>query len=96
MASFEDYMLPCLNKKMFGIECMGCGLQRSISLVLQGELKEAFFMYPAVYSLIVLFGVITFSFFKSFKYSNKIITILAITNGVIIVGNFIFKTFFNH
>ena len=47
MASFEDYMLPCLNKKLFGIECMGCGLQRSISLILHGELKEAFFYVPS-------------------------------------------------
>ena len=96
MASIEDYMLPCLNKKLFGIECMGCGLQRSVSLLLQGEFKEAFFMYPAVYTLIALFGIIGLSFFKSFKYSNKIITVLAVINGIIIISNFIFKTFINH
>ncbi|MBU3822363.1 DUF2752 domain-containing protein [Flavobacteriaceae bacterium XHP0103] len=95
MTSIEDYMLPCLNKKLFGIECMGCGLQRSISLILHGEFKEAFFMYPAVYTLIALFSVIAFSLFKSFRYSNRIITILAITNGIIIIVNFIFKTFIN-
>ncbi|MGB0186631.1 MAG: DUF2752 domain-containing protein, partial [Flavobacteriaceae bacterium] len=23
-------MLPCLSKTLFGFECMGCGLQRSL------------------------------------------------------------------
>jgi hypothetical protein len=96
MASIEDFMLPCLNKKFFGIECMGCGMQRSILLVFQGKFEEAFFMYPAIYSLMVLMGVIVFSLFKNFKNSNKIITILAILNGVIILTNFILKTFINN
>lgn len=96
MASIEDFMLPCLNKKFFGIECMGCGMQRSILLVFQGKFEEAFFMYPAIYSLMVLMGVIVFSLFKNFKNSNKIITILAILNGVIILINFILKTFINN
>lgn len=96
MASIEDFMLPCLNKKFFGVECLGCGMQRSIALVFQGKFEEAFFMYPAIYSLIILSGVITLTLFKNFKHSTKIITILAILNGVIIITNFIFKTFINH
>ncbi|MGS0524465.1 DUF2752 domain-containing protein [Zobellia nedashkovskayae] len=30
-------MLPCLNKKLFGIDCPGCGLQRSIVLFFKGR-----------------------------------------------------------
>ncbi|MFA7446524.1 MAG: DUF2752 domain-containing protein, partial [Flavobacteriaceae bacterium] len=44
----EDYMLPCMNKKLFGIDCMGCGIQRSVALLLRGEFVEAFYMYPAI------------------------------------------------
>ena len=96
MASIEDFMLPCLNKKLFGVDCMGCGMQRAISLVFQGKFEDAFFMYPAIYSLMILSGVIAFTLFKNFKNANKTITILAILNGVIIVTNFIFKTFINN
>lgn len=96
MASIEDYMLPCLNKKFFGLECMGCGMQRAIALVFQGKFEDAFFMYPAIYSLIILSGVIVLSLFKTFKNSNKIITFLAILNGIIILTSFIFKTFINN
>lgn len=86
-------MLPCLNKKLFGVDCMGCGMQRSIALIFQGNFADAFYMYPAIYTLILLFGVIIINTFKNFKYANKIIIILAILNVVIIIGNFILKTF---
>lgn len=72
---------------------MGCGMQRSISLILHGNFVDAFYMYPAIYTLILLFGVIAVNTFKNFKYANKIIIILAILNVVIIIGNFILKTF---
>lgn len=93
MQAIEDYMLPCLNKKLFGVDCMGCGLQRSLAFILKGEFIEAFYMYPAIYTLILLFLVIAINTFKNFKYANKIIIILAILNVVIIIGNFILKTF---
>lgn len=92
-STLEEYMLPCLNKKLFGIDCMGCGMQRSISLIFHGNFVEAFYMYPAIYTLILLFGVIAINTFKNFKYANKIIIILAILNVIIIIGNFIMKTF---
>lgn len=87
----EDYMLPCLNKKLFGLECMGCGMQRSLSLILQGEFTAAFYMYPAIFTLILLAIVLIFNSIKNFKYANKIILTLVIINLTIIVGNFILK-----
>lgn len=94
MQNLEEYMLPCLNKKLFGLDCMGCGMQRSAVLVVKGEFLEAFNMYPAIYTLILLFGIIAFNTFKNFKYSSKIILILAVLNGITIVTSFIIKTFF--
>ncbi len=73
----EEYMLPCLNKKYLGFECMGCGLQRSVSLLFKGEFAEAFFMYPAIYPLIFLFGVLITNQFINFKFANKSIIFLA-------------------
>lgn len=94
MQSLEEYMLPCLNKELFGLDCMGCGMQRSIALILRGHFTEAFYMYPAIYTLILLFAVILVNAIQNFKYANKIILILAIINAVIIITNFIIKTFY--
>ena len=93
MSSLDDYMLPCLNKKIFGVECMGCGLQRSLSLIIQGEFSAAFYMYPAIYTLIPLALFIVTSFFLKFKYSNRIINTLAIASVLIIIISFINKKF---
>lgn len=89
----EDYMLPCLNKKLLGFDCMGCGLQRSVSLILNGKPIDAFFMYPAIYTLIVFFGFLIVNSFKNFKHSNKIIIILALTNVFIIVVSLLIKLY---
>ena len=91
----EDYMLPCINKTLFGIDCMGCGLQRSVALIFHGEFIAAFYMYPAIYSLLLLLAVAVINIFKKIKYFNKIITILAIITVSTIVINFLIKTFIN-
>ena len=66
----EDYMLPCLNKKMFGIDCLGCGMQRAFVLLFRGEFVEAFKMYPAIYTLIILALFILVNFKMKFKKSK--------------------------
>ncbi|MEO0571350.1 MAG: DUF2752 domain-containing protein, partial [Bacteroidota bacterium] len=48
----QDYMLPCATKQFLGFDCPGCGLQRSVLLLLQGDLIGAFYMYPAIFALI--------------------------------------------
>lgn len=72
---------------------MGCGMQRAALLVFKGDFADAFYMYPAIYTLILLFGVIAVNTFRNFKHAYKIILILAVLNGIIIIGNFIIKTF---
>ena len=84
-------MLPCLNKKLLGFDCMGCGLQRSISLIFQGDFVAAFQMYPAVYSLITLFLFIGINIFFKFRHSNKIIGALAILTVATIITSYIIK-----
>lgn len=91
MLSPEDYMIPCLSKKFLGFECLGCGLQRSVSLLFHGEFIEAFKMYPAIYILIPLFIIIGINIFYKFKNANKIINILAIVSISIIIVNYIIK-----
>lgn len=91
MLSPEDYMIPCLNKKLFGFECLGCGLQRSVALLFQGEFIAAFKMYPAIYTLIPLFLLVGINIFYKFKNDSKIINALAIISVSIVIVNYIIK-----
>ncbi|WP_412984768.1 DUF2752 domain-containing protein [Pontimicrobium sp. IMCC45349] len=90
-SSPEDYMLPCLNKKLFGLDCLGCGIQRSLSLIFQGEFIAAFKMYPAIYTLILLVCFLIFNIFYKFKHDYKIKMGLIILNVLIIVVSYIIK-----
>jgi hypothetical protein len=91
VVSPEDYMLPCITKNLFGFECLGCGSQRALSLLLHGEFISAFKMYPAIYTLIPLFLLIGINYFMKFKNDSKIISILAIVSISIILVSYIYK-----
>ncbi|MEJ1223398.1 DUF2752 domain-containing protein [Sediminicola sp. 1XM1-17] len=89
--SLDDFMLPCLNKKFLGIDCPGCGLQRAMALLLHGEFKEAFLMYPAIYPLIPLLGFVLYNNFYPVKHAGKVIITLTVITVSLIITNFIAK-----
>ncbi len=91
LLNLEDYMLPCLSKTFFGLECLGCGFQRSFLLLLNGNFIDAFKMYPAVYTLLVTFLFILLNFKLKFKHSKKIISRLAYLNLSIMIINYLIK-----
>ena len=87
----EDHLLSCQWKDTLGVECLGCGLQRSFIHLLKGEFTDAFFVYPAVYTLIgmlIFFGLhAKFNFLKG----DLILKWLLIINVIIIMASFIYK-----
>ncbi|MCG9972044.1 DUF2752 domain-containing protein [Christiangramia crocea] len=91
MTNIQEYMLPCLNKTLFGVECTGCGAQRAAVLLFQGKFTDAFFMYPAIYSLVILLVFLLFNLFYKFKYDYSIKMGLIIFNAVIIAIAYVIK-----
>ena len=93
LLAIEDYMLPCMSKQLLGMDCPGCGLQRAVVFLFQGEFLAAFKMYPAIYSIILLFGFLGLDFFFKIKYAHRISIFLMISTVVLILTNFILKFF---
>ena len=87
----EDFMLPCLNKQLLGIECMGCGIQRATLLVFKGDFLLAFNTYPAIYTLFLLALFLIFNLFIKFKYDYSFKMGLIILNVLIVVASYLFK-----
>lgn len=87
----KDLMLPCLNKQLFGIDCPGCGLQRSVLLLFKGDFLGAFYMYPAIYPLISLVLLLVVNQFFTIKYYQKLVIALSITSVAFILVNYIIK-----
>jgi hypothetical protein len=89
--NLEDYMLPCLNKKLFGLDCLGCGFQRSLLHVIKGDFIAAFNVYPAIYTLILLAIFLILNLKFKFKSGKKIIIIFTIINVLIIITSYFIK-----
>ncbi|NER16324.1 DUF2752 domain-containing protein [Spongiivirga citrea] len=91
VGDLDKYMLPCSTKKYLGFDCMGCGIQRSLALIYEGEFIAAFKMYPGIYGLLLLTIFIILNIFVKFKYSTKIITITAAITVATIIISYIIK-----
>ncbi|WP_373517607.1 DUF2752 domain-containing protein [Pricia sp.] len=87
----EDYMLPCLTRQFLGFDCPGCGLQRSVTFLLQGDFVAAFKMYPAIYPMLLLFSFIVIKRFVSIRFENTITFGLLLATFFAIFTNFILK-----
>ncbi|MBK6836430.1 MAG: DUF2752 domain-containing protein [Bacteroidetes bacterium] len=44
----KNHQLTCSIKSTFGFECPGCGTQRSIIALLEGNVAESFRLHPGV------------------------------------------------
>ena len=91
MSSPEDYMLPCLSKKLLGVDCLGCGIQRATVFLFDGEFSLALKMYPAIYTLFILAFFLIFNMFYRFKNDETIKIILVVLNIIIIIISYIIK-----
>lgn len=87
----DEYMIPCLNKQLFGVECLGCGIQRATALLFRGEFLAAFKMYPAIYTLIILILYLISTLFIKLKYDKHIKTVLILLNVLIIIVSYFIK-----
>ena len=87
----EDFMIPCINKTLFGVDCFGCGTQRAFLLILKGEFLEAFYMFPAIYTTILFFIILGLNFIDKSRNYHKLIISLAIINAIIMIVSYIYK-----
>ena len=48
------FLLPCPFKHLTGIDCPGCGFQRSVLALLKGNWMESWHYYPATVPILLL------------------------------------------
>lgn len=90
----EDFLLPCLNKQMFGMDCFGCGAQRALVLLLHGEFTAALKMYPAIYTLLLFAIFLVVNLFFKFKNDWFVKVGLIVLNAVVIIAAYAYKMSF--
>lgn len=84
-------MIPCMNKQLFGVDCLGCGTQRALLLLLNGDFVKAFHLFPAIYTTLLFFGVLALHFLDKSRNYNKLLIGLAIVNASIMIVSYLYK-----
>ena len=92
--NLEKYMFPCLSKTLFGIECLGCGFQRSFLLLMQGDFSGSFKMYPALLTTFLFLGILGLNFVDPSRNYKKPIIISAFINGSFMIAGYFFKHYY--
>ena len=90
----EKHQFPCWYKKYFGIDCPGCGMQRSIIELFKGNFIESFKLYPALIPTVILLSTLLLHLKFKFKYGAKILTWMFILVVLIVVISFMYKMIF--
>jgi hypothetical protein len=97
MEGFIDFLrhhlLTCPSKHIFHFDCPGCGMQRSVVYLLEGDLAKSFQMYPATIPILfcLIFTALHLKF--KFKYGPEIIKGTFAFSALIIVIFYIYKLF---
>ena len=87
-------MIPCISKTLFGLECLGCGFQRALLLLVQGNYRAAFEMYPAIYSSLILIFFIGLHYIDTKRnYKSVLLTFVTITI-LFMIGGYYYKHFY--
>lgn len=87
----EHHLLPCPTKYFFGMECPGCGMQRSIIELLRGNLIESIKLYPPLIPMLLMLVVLVINLKVNSAVWQKVLKYFFVANVAIILINYIFK-----
>lgn len=83
--------MPCLFKSITNFDCPGCGMQRSLILLMKGDMAASFFMYPALIPIILLFVFLILHVMLKIKNGAFILKYAYIFCTGIILVSYIYK-----
>lgn len=87
----HPFLIPCPFKKITGIDCPGCGFQRSVIELLNGHFAESFRLYPATIPLLCLFASSSVLYGYKVPGKHRFIQPLMYFTGYVIFLSYLYK-----
>ena len=88
---FKNHMLTCPSKGLLHMECPGCGMQRSILCLFEGDIRSSIHFHPAAIPMLALLLFTPMHLFFKFKYGAKIIVVFQLAIAIITTVFYIYK-----
>ena len=89
----QNHLLACPFKKLTGIDCPGCGFQRSIIALIKGDIKGSIHLYPAAIPLLATALFVLFAVKLNVDNRNIIKKTLYMVTGSVIMISYILKMY---
>ncbi|MFI5139848.1 MAG: DUF2752 domain-containing protein [Sphingobacteriales bacterium] len=88
----QNHLIPCPFKYLTGIDCPGCGFQRSVLALFQGDLHKSFTLYPPTIPLLLFFTYgLADKYLKLDNSKNTLKKTLFVINGTIVLVSYSIK-----
>ncbi|MFN6038662.1 MAG: DUF2752 domain-containing protein [Bacteroidota bacterium] len=85
-------MLPCIFKYFTSLDCPGCGLQRSILLLFQGNFKASFLQYPPTIFFLSTLLVLILHLYRKTNVSFSVLRVSIFLMITAVLTNYILKS----
>ncbi|MEX8548183.1 MAG: DUF2752 domain-containing protein [Mucilaginibacter sp.] len=85
------FFLPCPFKHFTGIDCPGCGFQRSVLALLKGNWLESWHYYPATVPILLLAVFFLLKMKVRFPQAENISKVLWVIAAVTVIVSYAFK-----
>jgi hypothetical protein len=87
----EEFLFPCINKQLTGLECYGCGAQRATLMLIRGNFFGALIMFPAIYPILMLLVFSILDMRLRFKYAFQIKISLILISATVVLVSYLYK-----
>lgn len=87
----ENHEGTCMWKAYLGIECPGCGMQRSFISLLKGNIIESIHLYPALFPILIMLIVLCLHLKFDFKYGARFLIINFIFTASTMIISYLIK-----
>lgn len=89
--SFEHYLFACPIKAGFGVDCPGCGFQRSFLALIRGDISTSWEFYPALIPFLLTLGLLILAVKTKFKFRYHVLAASLLTTCSIISFHYLDK-----
>jgi len=93
---FYCMLFPCAYKQLLGFDCPLCGSQRSLLLLIKGDVKASVLMYPPLIPVIVLIGLFLAHLANKNRIGRPLVVRYSAIVLAIVVVNYCSTLIFGH